>query len=237
MCQSGDTGEIAKATGKGIDAAREFGKFLSRFVSGPLEQVSGIWEDKLLYRRLENQVRLRQRFDQVLRERGLSEPTRPIPLKIIFPLLQAASIEDDEPLQELWVNLLANSADADSGVEMRRVFIDILSTFTTLDALLFHLIYSIPHHSQDSQIWTLYLPEKVVLDEPHVENYRPLPHIELSLQNLLRNNCLNTAVAWGGIQSASIVIQTVMGRHLHQALSRTRFEQTPVGDDQSGTTA
>ena len=50
--------EVAKTTGKGIDAGLELGGFFARFTGGPLEQASGIVEDKLRYMRWERQVRL-----------------------------------------------------------------------------------------------------------------------------------------------------------------------------------
>ena len=43
--------EVAKATGKAIDASREVGWFISKFIAGPLKQGMGIIEDKLKYHR------------------------------------------------------------------------------------------------------------------------------------------------------------------------------------------
>ncbi len=212
--------ENSESYREGIDAVRDFGAFLGRIIGGPLEQAGGIVEDKIRYIRLERQLRLQNRFFQVLRERGLSGPTRTLPLKLAIPLLQAATMEENDDLQDLWANLLANSADADSGVEARRTFIDILSSFTTLDALVFDRIYSIPERHQNEEIWTLCLPDKVTLEQPNVESSRPTADVELSLGNLIRNGCLNSAVAWGGVQITSVVNQTVLGRYLHKACSR-----------------
>ena len=50
--------EVAKTTGKAIDAAQNFGGFFSKYVSGSVEQGMGIFEDKLKYMRWERQVRL-----------------------------------------------------------------------------------------------------------------------------------------------------------------------------------
>ena len=86
--------EVAKATGKAIDVGQKFGGFISRYVAGPIEQGMGIFDDKLKYMRWERQVRLMQRAEQLLREAGLTQPTRAIPLKLAVPLLEAASLED-----------------------------------------------------------------------------------------------------------------------------------------------
>ena len=86
-------GEIAKTTGKAIDASREFGGFIAPYIRRPLEQAIGIVEDKLKYMRWERQLRLIVRSKKFLEELGLEAPTRAIPMKIAIPLLQAASLE------------------------------------------------------------------------------------------------------------------------------------------------
>jgi hypothetical protein len=48
------------------------------------------------------------RAREVLREAGIQPG--PVPLKILVSLLQNASLEEDEALQERWANLLANAA-------------------------------------------------------------------------------------------------------------------------------
>ena len=103
--------EVAKTTGKAIDAGEKFGGFISRYIAGSIEQGTGIFEDKLKYMRWERQVRLMQRAEQLLKETGLSQPTRAIPLKLAIPLLEAASLEDDDYLQDLWARLLVNAAN------------------------------------------------------------------------------------------------------------------------------
>ncbi len=128
------TQEIAKVAGKITDAARETGGFIARYIGGSLEQGIGIFEDKLKYMRWERQVRLMQRADEFLRERGLEGPTRLVPMKIAIPLLQAASLEEDDDLQDIWARLLVNAADAGSGVEVKRAYISILEDFDPLEA-------------------------------------------------------------------------------------------------------
>src|SRR3972149_10968830 len=97
--------EVAKASGKAIDAARELGRFLLKYVGGSLEQAMGIVEDKLKYLRWERQKRLQERANQFLAERGLSRPRRNVPLQVIIPLIQGGSLEEDDSLQDRWAAL------------------------------------------------------------------------------------------------------------------------------------
>ena len=61
-----------------------------------------------------------QRADAMLESIGLNGPNRAIPLKIAIPLFQAASLEDDDYLQDLWAKLLVNGGNAESGIDIKR---------------------------------------------------------------------------------------------------------------------
>jgi hypothetical protein len=219
-------GEIAKTAGKAIDATREAGGFVARYIDGPLEQVSGMIEDRLRYVRFERRMRLMDRVEALFAHRGLPHPTRPVPLSFAIPLLEAGSIEEDDDLQDVWATLLANAADADSGVKSRHAFISILKDLSSLDASVLHMIYSAPDRaalSLDSQdaLWTTYLPERVVFEKPDAQNLRPPLECEVSIGNLERLGLLATYIFWGGVGRSSCVSRTVLGRDFHRAVSNT----------------
>src|SRR5712691_10807546 len=86
---------VAEATGKVVDAAREFGGFIGKYIDGPLEQGVGIFEDKLRYMRWERQQRLMAQAEKYLAENGMSAHKRTIQMKVDILILQGASIDDD----------------------------------------------------------------------------------------------------------------------------------------------
>jgi len=137
------TKEVAKTACKAIDAGMELGKFLSKFIEGPLEQGIGIVEDKLKYMRWERQVSFMEKAMKTIANRGLTVPNRTVPLKIAIPLFQAATVEDDDDLQSVWANLLVNATDKDSGVEVRRSFVSILQDLSFVEVQILEKIYSI----------------------------------------------------------------------------------------------
>lgn len=212
--------EVAKSTGKAIDAGRELGGFLSRYVGGSLEQAIGIVEDKLKYLRWERQIRLIERANHFLAEKGLPQPSRKVPLQVAIPLIQGGSLEEDDWLQDRWAALLVNAADASSHTEVRRAFISILEDLTPLDALLLEMIYS-STQVLDVQIaiWTTFLPGHVMLEKPDQENLRPPAHVEISLGNLARLGLITTATTWGGFAIFSCVHRTVLGREFLNAIT------------------
>jgi hypothetical protein len=101
------TGGWAKASNNAIEAGRELG----HFIRGPVGEVVGMLEDHLKVVRFERQVRLWDRVRNILTEKGMDGPTRKIPLKIALPLLENATLEEDDDLQEVWARLLVNSGD------------------------------------------------------------------------------------------------------------------------------
>lgn len=215
--------EVAKATGKAIDGTRELGGFISKYVGGSLEQAMGIVEDKLKYLRLERQIRLAERANAFLNERGLLQPSRQVPLRIAIPLLQGGSLEEDDWLQDRWATLLVNAADATTQVEVRRAFISILEDLTPLDAMVLEKVYALDRGADlDKEVWTTYLPDRVTVDRPERENANPPTNVQVALGNLARLGLVTTAMTWGGRAIFSCVYRTFLGCEFLRAISRGR---------------
>jgi hypothetical protein len=61
--------------------------------------------------------------------------------KILIPLVQAASLEDDPTLAEKWAALLANAADPDQRVAVQPGYAEVLRQLTPTDALVIEAFY------------------------------------------------------------------------------------------------
>jgi len=213
--------EVAKATGKAIDATREFGGFISKYVGGTVEEAMGIVEDRLKYLRWERQIRLSERANAFLNERGLAQPSRQVPLRIAIPLLQGGSLEEDDWLQDRWATLLVNAADASTQVEVRRAFISILEDLTPLDAMVLEKIYALDRGADlDKEVWTTHLPDRVTVSRPERENLNPPTNVQVALGNLARLGLVTTAMTWGGAAIFSCVYRTFLGCEFLRAISR-----------------
>ena len=216
--------EIARTAGKGIDAARELGSFIAQFIRGPLEQASEMVEDKLKYMRWERQQRMIQRSKEFLKQLGLDAPTRAVPMKIAIPILQAASMEDDDSLQDIWVRLLVNAGDAGWKVEIKRMHISILEDLSSLDVRILDTVYSHVGDKIWRGIWTHELPNSIAERGPQRDDNRPSPEIQLALGNLVRVGCLSPASTYGGKESLSFVFPTVLGQSLYEACTLRRSQ-------------
>ena len=216
--------EVAKASGKAIDAVRDFGGFIVLFIAGSLQQGLGIFEDKLKYMRWERQVRLMKRAQEFLKDRGLTTPTRPIPMSFAIPLFQAASLEEDDYLQDRWAALLVNAVDASYDNEIRRSYISILEELSPLDALMLDKIYYASIINGTDRLFTGYLPKEVTINNPE-QDVQPPIDVKLSLANLIRLGCLTSGGGWGGPPPGidfSFVYLTVMGKEFVKACSLPR---------------
>ena len=218
--------EIARTAGKAIDASEKFGGFISRFISGSFEQGIGIFEDKLKYMRWERQQRLMRRAEDFMASQGLKEPTKPISLKLAIPLLQAASLEEDNHLQDLWAKLLVNAVNISKGLDLKRVYIDILERLTPIEVRILERIYSLPfEETQYSGILTVNLPEEVsIADDESREEGQPADEVKLALSSLSMLNCLYLPRSVGGGEIFTWVNPTLLGKNFVEACT---LQKTP----------
>lgn len=211
--------EVAKTTGQAIEAARQAGGFIAKYISGSLEQGMGIFEDRLRYMRWERQIRLFKRSHEFLQMNGLSAPTRSVPLKLAIPIIQGASLEEDDDLQDRWAALLVNAANAEFHSEVRRAYVVILEQLTALDVQILDALYSLPFEkSQHDGIVTSGLPLTVrIAEESESENALPSEEVVISLSNLARLGCLRPGITWGGGESYTRVNPTLSGKAFVEA--------------------
>jgi len=213
--------EIAKTTGKVVEVGEKFVAFISKYIQGSLEQGIGIFEDKLKYMRWERQLRLMRRANELIKSLGISAPSKAIPLKLAIPLLQAASLEDDDYLQDMWARLLINAATAESGIELKRIYIDILERLTPIEALILERIYQLPFEQiQHNGVRTDGLPSMATPGQEKVKEddwQEPASEIKLALISLSHVGCIMPTRSWGGGEFFYKVSPTLLGRHFVEA--------------------
>jgi hypothetical protein len=131
--------EVAKAAGKAIDLTGDLGAYLGKVVGGVPGDLVGLLGGDYL-----GQVRLRN-LDNCVRKtkkiiEGRKAETEAVSLSIAVPLLRAAENESREELQDLWARLLANAMDRTRGNDIRPEFIETLTHFHPLDAVILQKI-------------------------------------------------------------------------------------------------
>jgi len=186
-----------------------------------VEQASGIVGDWLTYVRWERQQRLMDRANEFMRERGVTVPSRAAPLKIAIPIMREGSLEEDDELQDIWARLLVNAADANSGIEVKHMFLSILKDCNSKDVRVLDKLYSFSEEEARAGIWTTPLPDNVILgtERPTGVEEFPSSDVKLSLANLTRLCLIASSMAWGGGLIFKQVYQTDLGREFVSACS------------------
>ena len=134
------TKEVAKATGKGIDALSDAGGFLKDVFGDIVVDSVGLLRDRLRYYRLEQAAVLIENTNKRLQARGVQR-TRLVSPRVALPIFEEATIETDTDLKQRWASLLASAMDA-SGHEITRRYVSVLTDMTAAEAKLFQYIIS-----------------------------------------------------------------------------------------------
>lgn len=102
----------SKVVEKGIDVAKSF---LGKLIVPSIEEAGLLLKDKITHWRLKNQVRILNKTQEYCIKHNISPKS--ISLKLLCPLLENASLEEDEYLQDKWAILLGNLVDSEQNIE------------------------------------------------------------------------------------------------------------------------
>jgi Abortive infection alpha len=121
--------DLAKA---GFDAAMApFAELLQKIGGPAAEEIGLTLQDHVRVFRLKRQIRLLQKTKAILDRAGI-EPGR-VPLKLLGTIVDNATLEEDDSLQDMWAALLANNA---VGIGHEVMFPEILRQLSPADARL-----------------------------------------------------------------------------------------------------
>ena len=188
-----------KALSKTIDAIRDAGPWLDRIFGDLVEDSVGVVADQIKYLRLKNFMKLRDKTNRLLSQRDIVD-TRCIPLKFALPLIEAATLEDDEMLQELWARLLANAMDPDFKPQISSSFITVVKDFGPMEVRILRTLYEM-HRRPKSNMREDYGPRgewfrRQMGDERPIptefgQNFLGIPIAEwIGWENLQRLGCV-----------------------------------------------
>lgn len=177
--------EITKTVGLPKKIVDEAVEFLGSLIKDPLKEASNIIYDDIRYLRVKNQVRLLCKAKAYFEKQGL-QPNK-IPTKVIVPLLEHGSLEDDMDLQERWANLLINSAIPETKNDFFASYIEILKQISPEEALILDFLYD---YYFDNKFSIYYTQEKY----ESIKGYK-VDHFILYIDNLFRLNIIKSCLS------------------------------------------
>ncbi len=122
-----------------LAAAVPFTAIVKRMLGPAADEVAEMWRDQVRVYRYGRQLKLLEKAERMAEEAGFTPQA--VPPKILFPLLEGASFEDDENLHDMWAALLANASSPEKGIFMKPAFIAILKQLTATEASLLNTVY------------------------------------------------------------------------------------------------
>lgn len=127
---------------------------MKRMLGPAADEVAEMWRDQVRLYRYERQLKCIQKVEKMAQEAGLTPQA--IPTKILFPLLEGASFEDNEDLHTMWAALLANAASPENASKVEASFIAILKQMSPDEAKLLNWF--------ETKLW----PESNFYDQWHL---------------------------------------------------------------------
>lgn len=132
--------ELAKATGAAAGLSIPFTAIVKRMLGPAADELAEMWRDQVRLYRYERQLKCVQKAEKMAQQAGFAPQA--VPPKILFPLLEGASFEDDENLHDMWAALLANAASPNKAQGIiRPSFIAILKQLAPEEASLLDSLY------------------------------------------------------------------------------------------------
>jgi len=166
------------------EALKPYNELMQKLLGRPAAELGGIWGDSLAVYRFKRRLRHLKRVQEMISDAGF-EP-QAVPLKLLVPILQNGSLEEDDTLQDKWAALLVNAAH-DEG-ETLAIFVNILSQLSGRDARVLEIIAKLARSFSPMSLVSLgKIIEEIGAEFPitqdrlseHVDNLSALGLIEL----------------------------------------------------------
>ena len=206
-------------------------KFTLKILGPGAEQAGLIVGDWARLWRVKNLVAINEKFDRICKEKGFNPAEgRYLVMSLGLPLLEKASYQDNDFLQERWAHLIASSLNSDnrSGSEFSLdiTCVEILNQLSKLDCEVLEYIVENGVKSRDEKTGEM---ETVGLEPKKIQEAHPHKLANVSLEKLVSLGCayrvLKTPLKAGGDGYGSLrqeITVTLIGLNLYVAASGKR---------------
>ena len=106
---------------KGLELIKDF---VEKLLGPTIDEVGLLMSDKIKYFRFKHQVKILSKAKESVKDKGID--IKEIPTKILVPLLENSSLEENEEMQNKWAFMIGNLADSKQNLQ-NQVFPYLLS--------------------------------------------------------------------------------------------------------------
>lgn len=193
--------EIAKTTGKAVDAAHDVGRFLGRVFGAVPEDLVGILGGDWLHQKRQENIQIMAEMTEARLRARKVDRLRQVSPNVAISLLKQAADENREELLEVWARLMAAAMDPKKAGDVRQSFVEAVKQFDPLDARILTAIAGPPtvgvHNVERTSIAVEASQDQTIV----------------SLQNLTKIGCLEHRANFSNLALSA------MGRELMRVLS------------------
>ena len=202
----------------------DLSKFAQRILGPPADQIGQILGDWARAWRVKNLLAISGKLDRICLEKGINpDEGRHLSLAVGLPLLEKASYQDDDFLQERWAHLITSSLysedRAESGFSLDITYVEILNQLSQLDCKVLEFIVEngVEGRGKDSITVSPLEPDEIQDAHPN-----SLAHI--SLEKLISLGCASCTpkipLETGGYRGlAEVIAPTSIGINLYISAS------------------
>jgi hypothetical protein len=123
-----------------IGAAIPFTGIVKRMLGPAADELAEMWRDQMRMYRYERQVGCLEKAGKMAKNAGYTPQA--VPIKLLFPLLEGVSMEEDEELHSMWAALLANASKPDDAVSSIPIsWCSILRELSGADAKFLNVVF------------------------------------------------------------------------------------------------
>ena len=115
---------------------------LLKTLFGPsMGDTSGIIADQVKLRRFKNQINILEQANEFVKAKGIDPKS--LNLKVLAPMVEYSSLEENETLQEKWSKLIANALTEERHVRLEQKCVEILSKISPDEAILLDKVFDL----------------------------------------------------------------------------------------------
>lgn len=158
--------------------------------------------------------------NEIYRKRKIEGKIIPLPSRYAIPIIQNASQEDDEIIQNLWASLIANTTDPNRSMIPKKIFIEILNSLEPLDAKILLFFGNLGRERFIGAYREGFTVNTLAQDLGETSK-----NIQFSLQNLARLGCIMD------VHNPQVLISGSTSFGAKVLNKSTTFQPTPLGFD------
>lgn len=206
--------EVAKTAAQYQSTIDTLGTFLGRLLA-PAVEISALVADIVRGKRIELAMKLQYKVTALMNERGVTK-IRPLPMATAYPLIEAATLEEDDEMADMFAHLVVSFIDADEDGYVPKQFVDTLRRLTPFEAVVLKKMSEAPADAmtESGLMYTASLPHGFPSAPTATDNEikEPSKSIALALASLQQLGCVEGGMTWGGTTTFTQATVTYYGK-------------------------